>query len=179
MSEDTTQIELEDLKTTADMLGISYHPSIGLDKLKAKIAEHEAGAPVEEAPAAPVKAETEAEKRARLKKEQTALVRIRLTCMNPYKSEWTGEIFSIGNNVIGTVKRFVPFNEIWHVEAAMLEMIKERKCQVFHTERVNGRQIRKGKLVNEFAIEVLPPLTEQELKELAQRQAMANGTAAA
>lgn len=173
--------ELEDLKVTADMLGIEYGANIGVEKLKERIAEHQSGttsqAGAEEEPAAPV--ETEAEKRARLKKEQTKLVRIRLTCMNPYKSNWTGEIFSFGNNVVGTVKRFVPYNEIWHVEECLLEMIRERQCQIFYSEKIKGTTVRKGKLVKEFAIEVLDPLSESELKDLAQRQAMANGTSEA
>ena len=36
-----------------------------------------------------------------------------------------------------------------------------------------GNKVRKGKLIKEFAIEVLPPLTKEELEELARRQAMA------
>jgi hypothetical protein len=35
-----------------------------------------------------------------------------------------------------------------------------------------GNNVRKGKLIKEFAIEVLPQLTEAELKEMARRQAM-------
>jgi hypothetical protein len=35
-----------------------------------------------------------------------------------------------------------------------------------------GNKVRKGKLIKEFAIEELPPLTKEELAELAQRQAM-------
>lgn len=109
-------------------------------------------------------------------KEATKLVRIRVTCMNPAKKEWEGEIFTVGNSVIGTHKRFVPFNadEGWHVPQIMLDMIKNRECQVFITEKSkHGVSVRRGKLIKEFAVEVLPPLTEEELKDLAQRQAMA------
>ena len=35
-----------------------------------------------------------------------------------------------------------------------------------------GNSIRKGKLIKEFAIDVLPPLTADELKEMARRQAL-------
>jgi hypothetical protein len=41
----------------------------------------------------------------------------------------------------------------------------------------NGQEVNRYKLVNEFSIEVLPPLTETELEELKQRQAMASGSA--
>jgi hypothetical protein len=178
MSEETEK-ELEDLKLTADMMDIKYHPSIGLDKLKNKVYEAtraqtivdiDIPAPeVEKAIVKPV--ETENEKRSRLKKEQLALKRIRLTCMNPMKSEWTGEIFTTGNDAVGSIRRFVPYNEEWHVEAIMLDMIENRRCQMF--------QKGVGKLVNEFAIETLPDLTKKEIDDLAQRQAMAAGTAKA
>jgi len=57
-------------------------------------------------------------------------------------------------------------------------MIRRKQCQVFVSKRdERGRQIREGKSIKAFAVEVLPALTEQEMKELAQRQAMSKGTA--
>ena len=98
--------------------------------------------------------------------------------MNPAKKEWEGEIFTVSNNAVGTVKRYVPFNteDGWHVEHILLEQLRERQCQIFVTEKDSrGNKVRKGKLIREFAIEVLDPLTKEELAELAQRQAMARG----
>ena len=98
--------------------------------------------------------------------------------MNPAKKEWEGEIITVANNAVGTVKRYVPFNteDGWHVEHILLEQLRERQCQIFVTEKDSrGNKVRKGKLIREFAIEVLDPLTEEELAELAQRQAMAKG----
>jgi hypothetical protein len=47
---------------------------------------------------------------------------------------------------------------------------------MYHTVQDNkGNKVRKSKLVNEFNIEVLPALTKEELKDLAQRQAMEAG----
>jgi len=127
-------------------------------------------------PAAPVQ-ETEGQRRKRIKNEQLALVRIRVTCMNPNKREWQGEMITAGNRLVGHVTKFVPFNgadEGWHVPRIILNVMRERKCQVFETTKTrNGVSMRKGRLINEFAIEELPMLTEQELKDLAQRQAMA------
>lgn len=196
-----TPDELTQLKARADLMGLSYHPKIGVDTLRAKIAEAMAatGAPkvtaehAEEtaamatfegtvtlsptpAPAADAP-ETEGQKRRRLKNEALKLVRIRLTCMNPAKKEWHGEIFTVGNAAIGTVKKFVPFNagdDGYHVPNAIYKVLRDRQCQVFYTERSKaGINVRKGKMIKEFAIEVLPPLTPEELHELAQRQAMA------
>ena len=114
--------------------------------------------------------------RAALQKSASELMRIRVTCMNPAKKEWEGEIFTVGNAVVGTFKKYVPFNadEGWHVPRIIYEQLKDRECQVFTTVRDSrGNSTRKGKLIKEFAIEVLPNLTEEEIKELAQRQAMA------
>ena len=184
MTEETlVQDELATLKARADQLGLSYHPSIGLAKLRDKVNDYLAGKPAEPEATAPAKAEaprqeTEAELRFRLREEQLKLVRIRLTCMNPAKSEWEGEIFTVGNTLVGSITKFVPFNadDGWHVPQILLDTLQERQCQIFTSVKAkNGVTVRQGKLIKEFAIEVLPNLTQQELKELAQRQAMARG----
>jgi hypothetical protein len=175
--------ELTVLKARATTMGINFHPSIGVDKLREKIQasldnkpdpdEQASSAAVASTPAAVV--ESDNAKRLRLKQEALRLVRIRVTCMNPAKKEWEGEIFTSGNAVIGSVKKFVPFNadEGWHVPHCIYQVMKDRMCQVF----VNGKSrdgvtVRQGKMIKEFAIEVLPQLTKDELDELARRQAM-------
>ena len=178
--------ELDALKARADLMNIKYHPSIGVDKLKEKIAEAMGEADespeveADEAPAEPV-GETPNQRKIRLKKEANQLIRCRVTCMNPNKSEWEGEILTVANAAVGTIKKYVPFNTEWHVPRFILNVLKARECQVFYTyvDKRTGNKTRKGKLVKEFAIEELPPLTKEELRDLAQRQAMANGTAAA
>ena len=169
------QDELTTLKERATLMGLKFHPSISLDKLREKVnaANDDSAAPAEDEK--PVAAETLNQKRTRLKKEALALVRIRLTCMNPAKAEWEGEIFTIGNALIGSVKKFVPFNadDGWHVPAIILQQLQERQCQVFVSAKdARGNNVRRGKLIKEFAIEILPPLTKTELDELARRQAM-------
>ena len=173
--------ELENLKSRAEKLGVKFHPSISAEKLREKIKAHQADGEGEAGEAEP-KAENTTEnpslKKLRLKREALKLVRVRITCMNPAKKEWEGEIFTVANNAVGTVKRYVPFNteDGWHIEHILLEQLRERQCQIFVTEKDSrGNKVRKGKLIREFAIEVLPPLTEEELAELAQRQAMAKG----
>lgn len=171
MSDVDTEIQAPDalatLKARADMLGIKYHPSISLEKLREKVnaslgsEDQEVAAPVVD--------------RAELQRKASELVRIRVTCMNPAKKEWEGEIFTVGNSVVGTFKKYVPFNadEGWHVPRIIYEQLKARECQIFVTVKgPRGNTTRKGKLIKEFAIEVLPPLTEEELHDLAQRQAM-------
>lgn len=173
--------ELDSLKARADQLGIQYRSNIGVDKLREKVNAAIAGDTPKEEPTKPKKGgiETASQVRARKKREATKLVRIRLTCMNPAKKDWEGEIFTTGNATVGTVKKMVPFNAEWHVPAMLLKMIQSRQCQIFQTVTdAKGRKVRRGKLIKEFAVEILPDLTKEELKDLAQRQAMANGTAA-
>ena len=176
--------ELTLLKQRAQTLGIKFHPSIGLESLRSKVsaaltgedAEEAAEEPVPEAPAA----ESHIQMRNRLHKEASALVRVRVTCMNPNKKEWKGEIFTASNSIVGTFRKYVQFNteEGWHVPQIILNMIKARQFQTFYTiKNERGVAVRKGKLVPEFAVEVLPPLTEKELLELSRRQALAGGVA--
>lgn len=173
--------ELENLKSRAEKLGVKFHPSISAEKLREKIKAHQAdgeGETGETEPKAEDTIENPSLKKLRLKREALKLVRVRITCMNPAKKEWEGEIITVANNAVGTVKRYVPFNteDGWHVEHILLEQLRQRQCQIFVTEKDSrGNKVRKGKLIREFAIEVLEPLTEEELAELAQRQAMAKG----
>ena len=177
-----TQDELSTLKARADLLGIQYHPSIGIDKLKEKL-----GAAMADKPKEPEKVvvavdptkESEAQMLQRMRDEQLTLIRIRMACMNPNKTEWQGELFTFGNTLIGTHTKFVPFNteDGWHVPKALLDLLQERQCQVFVAAKTkNGVSVKQGKLIKEFAIEILPALTQEELRDLAQRQAMAEST---
>lgn len=174
--------ELTSLKARADLLGISYHPSIGLEKLKEKVnAAVVASEPV--VTQTPLEAEsateTKEQRRARKRREANKLVRIRVTCMNPAKKEWDGELFTAGNSLVGSFTKMVPFNadEGWYVPQIILNQIQQRMCQIFiSTKDDRGNTIRRGKQIKEFAVEILPDLTMEELRDLAQRQAMANGT---
>lgn len=170
------QDELTALKARADLLGLSYHPSIGVDKLRDKLAAAMNEDEKPEVPVvAPVAEETDTQRRARKKREANELIRIRVTCMNPAKAEWDGEVFTAGNSLVGSFSKYIPFNadEGWHVPRILYNQIVQRQCQVFTTARdERGNSWRKGKLIKEFAVEVLPNLTAEELAELARRQAM-------
>ena len=202
--EEPVQTELKYLKTKAKMMGVKHHPSIGLNKLRDKIAEHTIKVDAEKRKEArqakqtdvlrsPVEAlqvhaaevvplnqapvENAAQRRGRLRKEASKLVRIRITCMNPNKRDWEGEVFTVSNGAVGTFKKFVPFDNVegWHVPQMILNMIQERKCQIFITQKNDrGMKVRIGKLINEFSVEIMSPLTGTELQELATQQAMAN-----
>lgn len=176
MTDEIIQDELSVLKERADQMGVSYSRNIGAEKLRARIADVlTVPAPVAEAPKKEA-AETAGQRRNRLRKEASALVRVRITCMNPNKREWQGEIFTVSNAVVGTFRNYVPFNieDGWHIPEIILQQVKARQCQIFKTVNgPRGEKLRKGTLIPEFSIDVLPPLTEKELSDLAKRQAMA------
>jgi hypothetical protein len=168
--------EREELIAKAKLLGLKPHPSIGIDTLREKIAAHVAGVS-EEAPKVELdKAElTPGQKRKQMRENALKLVRVNIICMNPAKREWDGEIIAVGNSNLETQKKFVPFNTTdgYHIPNIMYEALKARQCQVFYNERVGNVTVRKGKLIPEFNITVLPQLTKAELAELANAQAAA------
>ena len=179
----TEKTELEALKERADLLGISYHPNIGLDKLKEKVNSNIEGSEVDsetEIPDdvidTPVIQETQIQMQNRLRKEASKLIRIRVTCMNPSKKEWKGEIITATNSLAPETSKYVPFgiDEGWHVPMIIYNAMKERMYTQHYTTKVDGKVVHKQRQAKEFAIEVLPPLTIQELQALASDQARRN-----
>jgi len=191
-TENTQPTEREELEARANQLGIKFHPNIGDDKLREKVNAAISGEGTSEGDdvsedtidnggqysddKAPDN-ESETARRKRKQLEASELVRVQVTNMNPNKKEWDGEMIAAGNRVVGTFKKYVPYNVPWHVPRVIYNVLRDRQCQVFVTERDDrGRQVRRGKQIQEFNVTVLPPLSKEELQELAQRQAMANGT---
>lgn len=194
--------ELKLLKQRADIMGIKYSNNIGVETLKDKIKEAMEG----EKKAPPTQAEastqesgedreaTDEEVREKLpgkvtpmtkrelflhqKAEYMKLVRLRIQNMNPAKASLPGEIITVSNSVLGTVSKFVPYGDEcgedgYHVPYILYLAMKERKFAQVKTDK-NHRP--RASDVHEFALEVLPSLTEKQLRTLALKQAAANGT---
>lgn len=164
-------------KQQADTLGLNYPQNISTEKLK-QIVGNKMKQVRSEQPKKNNVAATQF-------KDMRALVRIQINVLNPAKQNWTGEIFTVGNDVIPHMTRFIPYNAvngIWHIERMFVEMLKNRKYQrmVEHSGSRNdpskyGVDYNRNQLVPEFSIIELPPLTEQELEDLGANQA-ANGS---
>lgn len=188
---------LEELKAKADELGVKYHHMAGEAKIQAAIDAHLAenattnedlgGALNYKHPVNPnhvkdgqIVPMTSEEYRAKYlperKKNLNRLIRCRVTCMNPAKRAWEGEIISVGSAKNGTFKKFVPFDgRDWHIPKVIYDELLDRKCTVWSNGKdTRGRTIRKGRLVPEFSVQVLDPLTRQELDDLKKQQALAN-----
>lgn len=177
--------ELTLLKERADKLNITYSPGIKAPALKKKIdavlnEEDETEDTTETEDVVDVKPLTKGQMKAKARREASELVRVVVACMNPNKREWEGEIISVGNSVVGNFKKFVPFNieEGYHIPKAIYNYLVERECQIFvNGKDARGNKTRVGKLIKEFNITVLDPLTEEELKDLAQNQAVTQALA--
>ena len=171
----TANEELKLLKERADLMGIKYSNNIGLDTLRAKVNERLESSVLE--------AEKNIDKsalRKKVREEQLKLVRIRLTCMNPAKKAWRGEIFTVANSIIGTVKKFVPYDPKfyangYHVPYCIYTMLKNKTFLDIRTEESTGGKTRVySSYPAEFGIEVLPELTPDELQQLAVEQQAGN-----
>ena len=154
--------ELETLKAQATEMGIQFHANIGVEALKAKIAAREA-----EPPAEPL---SENDRIRKIREDALKLVRVIVTPMDVLKKDYLGEILSVSNSVLGTVKKLVLFNEPYHLPQILVDELREKKCQVFTSRKENNNLIREAKLINAYGIQVLPPLTEQELEDLRKSQ---------
>ncbi len=177
-----TEIEQEELtllKERANLMGIQYHPSIGLNTLREKVKsalDLDASNKPQDTISVDMSefVETLGQKKARLKKEAEKLVRIRISCMNPTKAEIPGEVVCVGNKFIGQITQYVPFNnEPIHVRQIILDRLQERTYTHHYTAQgKTGKDESKNKQVREFNIEILPFLTEEEIKDLAHQQAI-------
>lgn len=129
--------------------------------------------------AATVKAGRTPTLRQYLYNEQMKLVRVRIQNLDPKKADLNGEVIAVGNKHLGTVKMFVPYGEVtddgWHIPYIIYKEMERRRFLSIRTvkdPRTKQPVVKKG-WAKEFAIEVLPPLTATELKQLATAQAAA------
>ena len=165
--------ELALLKQRADLLGISYSNNIGIEKLKDRISEatKENEEPVEKED----EVLTKAQERQKFINEATKLIRLRITNNNPAKRELPGEIFTVANGVIGTIRKYIPYDHTsevgYHVPYVIYKMLKRKTYNSIVTRRnENGVPIKETVERKEFNLEVLEPLTKEELEKLAQDQ---------
>lgn len=185
--EDTALMELGLLKSRAKLMGITFSNNIGLDALKEKIEKKMAGeaddAVSDEAVIAPNPLEPEARPmslRDIIAQDAMKLVRLRITNLDPKKKDLPGEVFTLANEYLGTVRKYIPYGEVtedgYHVPNCIYERLKARMFQNIRSVKERNGHIRvETNWVREFSLEVLPSLTEKELKQLATaQQAAAN-----
>ena len=164
------QDEIQEIKSRLDQMGIKYHHNAKVDTLRALLTKSLKGDDVvEESGELSV-----AQVRAKLMADANRLIRCRITCMNPHKREWTGEIFTAGNSFTGAIKKFVPYNcehaESYHIPKILLDVMRERKYLQTRQIKSKSGAVQESYFVPEFQIVELDPLTEEELAQLASDQ---------
>ena len=172
--------ELSVLKQRATMMGIQFSNNIGLETLRKKIEDKMEGrAEADAAPQInPLAGETTAQPvkrktlRQKLYDEQMKLVRIRVTNLDPKKKDLPGEVITVANEHLGTVRKFVPFGEVtddgYHVPYCIYRFMEKRKFLNIRIvkDRRTGQERVESNWVKEFALEVLPQLTPQQIANL-------------
>ena len=167
MSDNKAELAL--LKEQATKLGIAYSPNIGYATLKKKIDAKlaETSEPTEEVTVTPVATVSTGSK----KMEMLKLVHVIITNLDPNDRESKGEYFTFCNKIVGKVSRMVPFGKPWHVEKCLLDSIRDSKF-VNITQDNNQPPVKT--LSKKYDIEILPPLTQEELDKLAKAQLAGN-----
>jgi hypothetical protein len=195
----TNPLKLQHVRAQADMLGVKYHHRAGIEKIQILIDEHliaqnselipepAAEASIRSEPVAPGYSEkvipmTEAEYKKDAQREARSLVgallRVRITCLDPNKKNWPGELVSVGSAKLGTFKRYVPFDteDPWHIPKIIYDVLNERMCSVpVKKKDGRGHKTTVYKQIKAYSISVEDPLTPEEIKELARQQAAAGG----
>lgn len=159
------QDELVTLKQQADVMGIDYPKTVTKTALKKLIAEK-------------LSAEDASDVNETIKQleiENKRLVRVIITPNDNLKRDMAGEFFSAGNSVLGTISRFVPFNQEWHIENMLLKTIRDKEHQTFVTKKVGDKEFVEPRQQPAYTIQELAPLTKEELADLKQRQIAQEG----
>lgn len=172
--------EMTILKQRATLMGIKFSNNIGLEALRKKVADAQEGITEQEQPEVnPLATTTVQEDKLsmaqRIRLENTRLVRVRIQNLDPKKKDLPGEILTVANDYMGTVRKYVPYGEAtdngYHIPYCLYKLLKNRKfLNVSVKKGRNGKERVEQQWVREFAIEILPQLTEEELKQLGQAQ---------
>lgn len=183
--------ELSLLKQRARMLGVDFSNNIGLETLRERVRakiDGDSDSNSTKAASPELVDPEQADKPKRTLREQLIadsmkLVRVRITNLDPKKKELPGEIFTIANEFIGTVSKYIPYGEVtqdgYHVPHCIYLNLLERKFLNIRTykDKNDGGRVRVEQTwAQEFAMEVLPQLTPDELKKLAVAQLSAGNS---
>ena len=186
--------ELPLLKERAKVMGIPFSNNISLETLRKRVADKMEGK--DEAPEVnaltgdPEIAHAMVAKPLNQKANEVALrklmyatqmrqVRVRITNMDPKKKDLPGEIWTVANEYLGTVRKFVPYGEQtddgFHIPYCLYRLLDSKRF--LHIRDVKDRTtgiVRQDKVwAKEFSLDVLPALTQAELDRLAAAQAAA------
>lgn len=154
-------MDIKDLKAEASELGLTYSPNVGYETLRKKIQDFKLLQEAQEE----FSGETTKEQEERIRKDSNQLVRAQINCLNSSKSELTGEFF-MASNRLGTVRKYVAYNTPWHIPQILLNVIEEKRYTMYDARNQQRKELR------EYQIDILPPLTYEELEDLRHQEAL-------
>ena len=186
-----TEMTVEDIRTELKDWGVSVHHKTGIDNListltKVRAGTYEASAKKEvvTVPNVPSAAATAAMLKATTQtKTQKAMTlqRIIVTPNDPLLSAQEGMIFTVGSSSVNNgrmVKKYVPFNneEGWHVPQIIINQIKNAEMQKSKSVKTpNGEMVNQPFISKRFNVQILDPLTREEMTALAASQQAKGG----
>ena len=159
------QMTKEELQSALELMGVKVHHNANLKTLQQAFDEAKA-TPLEGIPVDSLKTDHKA---------HLIMKRYKISCMNPVKRDWTGEIFTAGNDRVGTVRKFVPYNciaaEAWHIPAIIVEGILAQKyLEITMKKDRNGHDYVSKAWKPSFVLSELPELSVDEMQRLAHHQ---------
>lgn len=164
--------ERESLKSRLTLMGISFQNNAHTAKLR-ELLESAAEASQFE----PHKTDEPAAKTNKaVVLDATKLVRVTILSNDPLKKEYQGEMFTVGNAVIGTIRKYIPFGRMWLVPQILVNVLEEKEMQLFETVNLsNGGTTRVPRTIKAYNIirHALP--TKEEIEELAKAQGLRGG----
>jgi len=104
------------------------------------------------------------------------LVRVKIQNLDPGDSVLSGAIISLQNKYTGKVAKYIPYGEEsengYHIPWMIYEHLKQWKFPLRKEQKGGqfGVKTYKTVMVNKFSMDILPPLSLDELKELANHQ---------
>lgn len=125
---------------------------------------------------------TKAEVRAIVRAKAMKLTRVRVSNLDPADAAVPGAIISVVNQYLGKVSKYVPFGEEneggYHLPEVLIKELRGRTYNMRKEIKKAGSSfgVKQYKTVpmRKFAIEILPPLTKDELQNLAKDQKARN-----
>ncbi len=160
--------ELDLLRERAKTMGIPVTNKSTVDSLKKKIQE-------KLEPVGEQKPTELTNLRQEVYNEAMRLVRVRIQSLDPADREVPGTTVSIGNDIIGNFTKYIPFGDHddgYHIPHFVYLHLKSATFTNRRTfkDPVTRRMRNVESEAVKYAIEVLPQLTEKELKALAAAQ---------
>ncbi len=168
---ESNDISMDELKEQAEGLNIEFAGNISRAKLEDKIKAYAAKA--KESKAVKVK---EKSVRELVELEQTKLIRVMVTDRMNTSTLVPGRWIMSGNEELGIRKEYVKYDVPWHIMETTYKFLINDETTLHRSKIENGIESSEPYTAKRYVVDILPHLTEQELKELGDAQRLRNAS---